>query len=91
MKIRKIIMEEHVAEKIVSKHNLKRIIVREVLCDEVGKSYIERVGGDQYIAIGKSHAGYATVIFTYISGTATIKTAYYSTNWQVNLYKKKRN
>lgn len=42
MKIRKIIMEEHVAEKIMAKHNLKRIIVREVLCDEVGKSYIER-------------------------------------------------
>ena len=36
----KIIMEEDVAEKIMSKHNLKRITVREVLCDEVGKSYI---------------------------------------------------
>jgi len=83
-------MEEHIAEKIMSKHNLKRIIVREVLCDEVGKSYIERVGGDQYMAIGRSRAGYATVIFTYKSATATIKTAYYSTNWQVNLYKRKR-
>lgn len=42
------------------------------------------------MAIGLSYAGYVTVFFEYETGTADVKTAYPSSNWQIDLFKRKR-
>ncbi|CAD6492041.1 MAG: hypothetical protein CHKLHMKO_00222 [Candidatus Argoarchaeum ethanivorans] len=74
-------------EKIESKHRLNPLVAKEVLS---GAPYIEKVGGNQYMAIGLSYEGYVTIFFKYCSGTAEIITAYPSTEWQVDLYRGKK-
>ncbi|MCK4475874.1 MAG: hypothetical protein KAU16_04030 [Methanophagales archaeon] len=74
-------------EKIRSKHILKPSVAKEILSET---PYIEKVGGNQYMAVGLSHAGYVTIFFKYSSGTVEVTTAYPSTKWQVDLYKRKK-
>ena len=82
-------MSPEVAEKIKCKHGLDPIVAKNVL-EDYKFHYIEKVGGDRYMVIGLSYAGYVTAFFEYEAGTAEIKTAYPSSNWQINLYKRKR-
>ncbi len=42
------------------------------------------------MAIGLCSAGYVTLFFEYETGTSEIKTAYHSSNWQIDLYRRKR-
>jgi hypothetical protein len=87
MLIKRIVMSPDVSEKIKCKHGLDPIVAKNVL---ENVHYIEKVGGGNYMAIGLSYAGYVTVFFEYETGTAEIKTAYPSSNWQIDLYKRKR-
>ena len=89
MLIQKILMSQKIAEKIKCKHGLDPIVAKEVL-EGYSTCYIGKAGGDNYMAIGLCSAGYVTVFFEYEAGTAEIKTAYTSSNWQIDLYKKKR-
>lgn len=87
MLIQRILMPPEVAEKIKCKHGLDPIVAKDVL---ESHRYIEKVGGGNYMAIGLCSAGYVTVFFEYESGTVEIKTAYQSSNWQIDLYRRKR-
>lgn len=87
MLIQRILMPPEVAEKIKRKHGIDPIVVKDVL---EGTHYMEKVGGGNYMAIGLCSAGYVTVFFEYETGTAEIKTAYQSSNWQIDLYRRKR-
>jgi hypothetical protein len=89
MLIQKILMSPEVAEKIKCKHGLDPIVAKNVL-EGYSASYIEKVGAGNYMAIGLCSAGYVTVFFEYEAGTVEIKTAYQSSNWQIDLYKRKR-
>lgn len=80
-------MSPKISEKIKCKHGLDPIVAKNIL---EGNRYIEKVGGDNYIAIGLCSAGYITVFFEYETGIAEIKTAYKASNWQIDLYKRKR-
>ncbi len=66
MLIQKILMSTEVAEKITCKHGLDPIVAKDVL---EGTHYIEKVGGDNYMAIGLCSEGYVTVFFEYEAGT----------------------
>jgi len=87
MLIRRILISPDIMEKIGSKHRLNPSVAKEVLSVA---PYIEKVGGNQYMAIGLSYDGYVTIFFKYRSGTAEITTAYSSTKWQVDLYRRKK-
>lgn len=89
MLIHRILMSPKIAEKIKCKHGLDPIVAKEVL-EGYSTCYIGKAGGDNYMAIRLCSAGYVTVFFEYEAGTAEIKTAYTSSNWQIDLYKKKR-
>ena len=89
MLIQRILMSPEAAEKIKCKHGLDPIVAKDVL-ESFSASYIEKVGGGNYMAIGLCGAGYMTVFFEYEAGTAEIKTAYQSSNWQIDLYRRKR-
>lgn len=89
MLIQRILMAPEVATKIKYKHGLDPIVAKNVL-EEYNTHYIEKVGGGHYMVIGSSHAGCVTAFFEYEEGTAEIKTAYSSSNWQIDLYKRKR-
>jgi hypothetical protein len=89
MLIQRILMSPEVAEKIKYKHGLDPIVAKDVL-EGYSSNYIEKVGGGNYMAIGVCSAGYVTVFFEYEAGSAEIKTAYQSSNWQIDLYKRKR-
>lgn len=82
-------MLPEIAEKIKCKHGLDPIVAKDVL-ECFSKSYIEKVGGGNYMAIGLCNAGYVTIFFEYEAGTAEIKTAYQSSDWQIDLYRRKR-
>jgi hypothetical protein len=42
------------------------------------------------MAIGLCSTGYRTVFFEYEAGIVEIKTAYKASDWQIDLYKRKR-
>ncbi|CAG0969261.1 MAG: hypothetical protein OIN86_14110 [Candidatus Methanoperedens sp.] len=87
MLIQKILISPKVSEKIKYKHGLDPIVTKDIL---EGNRYIEKVGGNNYIAIGLCSSGYITVFFEYEAGIAEIKTAYKASDWQIDLYKRKR-
>lgn len=87
MLIQKILISPKVSEKIKCKHGLDPIVTKDIL---EGKHYIEKVGGNNYMAIGLCSPGYITVFFEYEAGIAEIKTAYKASDWQIDLYKRKR-
>ncbi|HMB44423.1 MAG TPA: hypothetical protein VKL21_01240 [Candidatus Methanoperedens sp.] len=87
MLIQKILISPKVSEKIKCKHGLDPIVTKDIL---EGNRYIEKVGGNNYMAIGLCSTGYITVFFEYEAGIAEIKTAYKASDWQIDLYKRKR-
>ena len=87
MLIQKILISPKVSEKIKCKHGLDPIVTKDIL---EGNCYIEKVGGNNYMAIGLCSTGYSTVFFVYEAGIAEIKTAYKASDWQIDLYKRKR-
>ncbi len=89
MLIQKILMSLEVAEKIKCKHGLDPIVAK-IILEGYSTCHVEKVGGGNYMAIGLCSAGYVTVFFEYEAGTVEIKTAYQSSNWQIDLYKRKR-
>ena len=79
-----------VSHKIRSKHKLDPKVCKEVLFERYSSAYVRKVKGSQYMAIGMSSEGFVTVFFTYKSNTATVRSVYRSSGWQINLYKGKR-
>jgi len=60
MLIQKILISPKVSEKIKCKHGLDPIVAKDIL---EGNHYIEKVGGNNYMAIGLCSTGYITVFF----------------------------
>ncbi len=87
MLIRKILISPKISEKIKCKHGLDPIVAKDIL---ESNCYIEKVGGNNYMAIGLCSTGYRTVFFEYEAGIVEIKTAYKASDWQIDLYKRKR-
>lgn len=86
MKIKKILVEAAVQEKILYKHGIKREELENALLE--GKPKFIRIRDSLYMAISH-HNQYITTIFEYEQLTATIKTAYKSSDWQIKRYKRK--
>lgn len=86
MKIKKILVETEIQKKILYKHGIKREELENVLLE--GKPKFIRIRDNLYMAITHYHE-YITAIFEYKQQTATIKTVYKSSDWQINRYKRK--
>ncbi len=86
MKIKKILVETEIQEKILYKHGIKREELENALLE--GKPKFIRIRDNWYMAIAH-HNQYITAIFEHEQQTATIKTAYKSSDWQISRYKRK--
>lgn len=86
MKIKKILVETEIQQKILHKHGIKREELENALLE--GKPKFIRIRDNLYMAITHYHE-YITAIFEYEKQTATIKTAYKLSDWQISRYKKK--
>lgn len=86
MKIKKILVETKIQEKILYKHGIKREEIENALLE--GKPKFIRIKDNLYMAVTHCHE-YITAIFEYEQQTATIKTAYKSSDWQISRYKRK--
>ena len=86
MKITDILIEEKIKEKILWKHNIKALDIREVLFN---KPYVLKVSKERFMAIGHNHK-FVTIIFELMKNTAFIVTAYPSSGAQRKLYKQRR-
>ena len=86
MKIKKILVDTDTQEKILYKHGVKREELENALLE--GKPKFIRIRDNLYMAITHYH-DYITAIFEYEQRTATIKTAYKSSDWQIEKYKRK--
>jgi len=88
MKIKKILIEDKIKEKILYTHNVKAYEIKEVL---INSPLILKTRDERYIAIGHGqNAKFITIIFELIKDTAFIITAYPSSDSQRKLYKRKR-
>ena len=87
MRVKKILIELDTEEKINKKHGLYRKEIEDALFE--GNPIFYRTKENKYVAIA-SKEKYITIIFLYRKGTATIKTAYPSSDWQIKLFKRKR-
>lgn len=89
MKISKILIEDKIKEKILFKHNVNALEIKEVLSNN---PYILKTRESRYIAIGAIdyYQKYITIIFEIIKDTLFIITAYPSSENQRKLYKLKR-
>ena len=89
MRIEKVIVERNTAVKIYNRHRVTTKEIKLVLKEN--KPIFKKVGGGQYMAIGLFHR-HVTIFFIYDkqSKIADIKTAYPSSKWQINLYKRKK-
>lgn len=88
MKIKKILIEDKILEKILYTHNVKASEIREVLIDS---PLILKTRDDRYIVIGHGeNKKFITIVFELIGSTAFIITAYPSSDSQRKLYKRKR-
>ncbi len=85
MNIKKILVPFTIQEKIVKKHKVFREELEAVFFDE---PYFFKTRNDNYYAIGFI-GEYVTVVFKFDEGQAIITTAYRSSEWQKNLYKRK--
>ena len=79
-------MDTETQEKILYKHGIKREELENALLE--GQPKFIRIRDNLYMAITHYHE-YITAIFEYEQQTATIKTAYKSSDWQISRYKKK--
>ncbi len=86
MKIKDILIEDKIKEKLLWKHNIKTSDIREVLFNN---SYILKVSKNRYMAIGHNHK-FVTIIFELMNNLAFIVTSYPSSDAQRKLYKQKR-
>ena len=84
MRIKKILVEKEVQEKIFKKHNVNRDDIESVFFDE---PIFYRTRDNRYMAIGDNNI---TIIFAYEKGTAKVITAYFASKWQKRLYKVKK-
>ncbi|MEK6952172.1 MAG: hypothetical protein AABX29_04090 [Nanoarchaeota archaeon] len=86
MRIKKVLIELNIEEKINKKHGIYREEIEYALLD--GKPIFFRTKDNKYVAI-TSKERYITIIFLFKKGIANIRTAYPSSDWQIRLYKKK--
>lgn len=87
MRIDGIIIEEGVKRKILEKHNVRAVDIKDVF---LGDPLFLRSRDGRYVAIGRSDGRMLAVVFEYGNGTAYVVTAYASSEWQKKLYKKKK-
>ncbi len=87
MRIRKVLLEEKIEEKIFKKHGVSRAGIEQGLFN--GSPLLYRTGKGSYAAITLKEM-HITIIFRYEKDAAHIITAYPSSKWQTRLYKRKR-
>ena len=87
MRIKKVLIEFNIEEKINKKHGIYREEIEDALFE--GKPIFFRTKENKYVAIGLKER-YITIIFLYDKGIANVRTAYSSSDWQIKLYKRKR-
>ena len=85
MKIKDILIEDKIKEKILWKHNIRASDIKDALLDS---PYILKTKNGRYLAIGHNHK-FVTIIFEIVKNTAFIITAYPSSDAQRKLYKQK--
>ena len=85
MRIKKIVLEKTVQEKILLKHGVRREEIEHGLLE--GKPRFFRAKDGKYMTIS-SYNRYLTIIFGYEGKNAAIVTAYESSDWQKRLYKR---
>ena len=86
MKIRKILVEIDIQEKILWKHGVKREDLENALRE--GNPRFFKIRDNLYTAVTHFEY-YLTIIFEYYKTDAKIKTAYKSSDWQIKRYNKK--
>ena len=86
MKISKILIEEHIKEKILYKHHIRATEIKNAL---LNNPLILRTREGRYLAIGNDQR-IITIIFELVKDTAFIVIAYPSSDVQRKLYKRKR-
>lgn len=86
MKILDILIEDKIKEKILHKHNIRALDIKETL---INNPYVLRTRENRYMAIGY-YQKHITIIFEIIKNIAFIITAYPSSDAQRKLYKLKR-
>ena len=86
MKIRKILIEADIQEKILWKHGVKREELENALLE--GDPRFFKIRDNLYMAV-THYEHYLTIIFEYNQLNAIVKTAYKSSDWQIRRYKRK--
>lgn len=86
MRILDILIEDKIKEKILQKHNVKALEIKNIMLQN---PYVLKVGKNRYMAIGY-YQRFVTIIFEMGGSTAFIITAYHSSDAQRKLYKLKR-
>ena len=86
MKIRKILVETDIQEKILWKHGVKREELENALLE--GNPRFFKIRDNWYMAVTHFEY-YLTIIFEYNQLNAIVKTAYKSSDWQIRRYKRK--
>ena len=86
MRIRAVVLTKQTVYKVHKKHGVKVDEIKTVL---LGNPYVRNTKFERYIAIGKAQR-FVTVVFECESGVAEIITAYPSAEWQIKLYKTKK-
>ena len=86
MKIRNILIEDKVKEKILFKHKVTAFEIKMAL---LNNPLILKTRKNRYLAIGKDQR-YITIIFEFLNNTAFIATAFPSSESQRKLFKLKR-
>ena len=86
MKINNVLIEDRIKEKILNKHNVTALEIKQVI---LNKPYFVKTRNNRYMAIGY-YQRFITIIFEIIKDTAFIITAYPSSEAQKKLYKHKK-
>ena len=86
MRIRGVLIEDKVKEKILYGHNVHSFEIKEII---LNNPYVLKVRDGRYMAIGKN-SKFLTIIFEVRDFMALIITAYPSSDAQRKLYKSKR-
>ena len=87
MRLKKVLIELKIQEKINKKHGIHRKEIEDALFE--GNPLFFKTTEQKYIALTHKDR-YMTIIFTHNKDIAKIITAYRSSNWQIKLYKKKK-
>jgi len=86
VKIINVLIEDRIKEKILNKHNIKALEIKEVI---LNKPFILKTRSNRYMAIGY-YQRFVTIIFEMVKNTAFIITAYPSSEAQKRLHKDKK-